>query len=171
MTKHHLLIIDQDLVAAVDWGIIATAIRKSRIRFRRLMKNRYPGDLIWEGRTADDLLNGYIKFLRHSVAQGFFLHPLILSTSELVQLKLVTGDTAIFPHGTANSTAMEFSEIRDTIVAAFVTHEIDCHREVLRQRLMELNDLTGALSLADYERIRSALWRRCSGDSDYQEAA
>lgn len=163
MEKFHLLIADQDAATADEWPHYEEAIAESRERFHTLLEEQFPADLICDGITADTLLDGFIGFCRHSIAEGFFLHPLICTTDELVLLKLAANDTAVFPHGFADSQAIGFPEIRRLIKAAHLIHQWDCRREALRQILIELHDLLGVETMEQCERLREELWRRFNG--------
>ncbi|NFV81908.1 hypothetical protein [Magnetospirillum aberrantis] len=164
----HLLLWDAEREENPDDSAYAQATDDGRVLFRQLWaKNSLSPKMLMDdpATDADTTLDGLIRFLRHSVAVGYAVQPIIADDDALLTLKLTADDERLmfFPQRIKDSQPAPLEDAAAVMVAAATIQEIEeaeAHLVALYGRLHHLFRIGDREQIS---RLRAALVHCFSG--------
>lgn len=164
----HLLLWDADREENPDASAYAQATDDGRVLLRQLWaeNNLSPKMLMDDPDTdADTTLGGLIRFLRHSVAVGDAVQPIIADDDALLTLKLTADDEGLmfFPPRIGDSQSAPLEDAAAVMVAAATIQEIEEAEAHLLALYGRLHHLFRIGDREQISRLRAALVHCFSG--------
>lgn len=170
----HLLLWDAEREENPDARAYAQATDDGRVLFRQLWaeNNLSPQMLMSDPDTdADTTLDGLIRFLRHSVAVGYAVRPIIADDDALLTLKLTADNERLmfFPPRIGDSQPAPLEDAAAVIVAAATIQEIEEAEANLVTLYGRLHHLFKIGDREQISRLRAALVHYFSGGDFHQD--